>query len=150
MISKILTLCTGNICRSPVACFVLREKLPHIHIESAGLHAVVGRGVERDSATAAAHLGVHVQEHSARQFDWEMGAQADLVLVMDRGHLDEVRSRFPDLSAKCFTLRHHRGGGDVPDPHKQGLANHYRAVELIIEASHDWVREITDRDNVNG
>ncbi|MDC1499061.1 low molecular weight phosphotyrosine protein phosphatase [Amylibacter sp.] len=146
MITNLLVVCTGNICRSPVAEFVLRDRFPDIDVRSAGLHALVGRDVDRASATAARHLGVRVTPHAARQFTTQIGSEADLILVMDRGHLEEVRNLFPDYSAKCFVLRHHCGGGDVPDPYKLGLANHYRAIELILEASDDWNQKIVVED----
>jgi protein-tyrosine phosphatase len=146
MITNLLVVCTGNICRSPVAEFVFRDRFPNINVRSAGLHALVGRDVNKDSATAARHLGVRVTPHYARQFTTKIGSDADLILVMDRGHLEEVRNRFPDYSAKCFVLRHNLGGYDVPDPYNLGLANHYRAIELILEASHDWAQKIVVKD----
>ena len=139
---QILTLCTGNICRSPIAEFSLSDKLLGCEVSSAGLQAVVGNNVDKSSAMAASNLGLQTRKHIARQFTWKIGAASDIILVMDRGHLDKIRQIYPDFSAKCFLLRHYCGGGDVPDPYKLGLANHYRAVELIIEASDDWVKKL--------
>ena len=115
-------------------------------ISSAGLGAVEGSIVNQDSAMAAGHLGLEVQEHSARQFTHRIGAKADLILVMDQGHLEEIRHSFPNFSAKCFLFKHHSGGGNIPDPYKLGLANHYRAVELIIDASNHWAKEILNEE----
>jgi protein-tyrosine phosphatase len=143
---RILTLCTGNICRSPIAEFALRNKLPKYIISSAGLSAVVGSNVNRDSAMAAGHLGLEVQEHSARQFTRKIGAEADLILLMDQSHLEEIHNNFPNFSAKCFLFKHHSGGGDIPDPYKLGLANHYRAVELILDASDKWAEQILKKE----
>lgn len=139
---SILTLCTGNICRSPIAEFVLRSRLPNYTIGSAGLSAVVGQNVNRESAMAAGHLGVEIKEHSARQFTYNIGIEADLILVMDQSHLEEIRFSYTSLSPKCFLFKKFSGGGDIPDPYKKGLANHYRAVELIIDASDQWARKI--------
>ena len=95
---------------------------------------------------AADHLGLKVLEHSARQFTHEIGAEADLILVMDQSHLEKIHHNFPNLFFKCFLFKHHSGGGDIPDPYKLGLANHYRAVELILDASDKWAKEILKKE----
>ncbi|EEB82352.1 arsenate reductase/protein-tyrosine-phosphatase family protein, partial [Roseobacter sp. GAI101] len=50
MVSSILCVCTGNICRSPVAEAALRAALPDVEVTSAGLHALVDRDINADSA----------------------------------------------------------------------------------------------------
>ena len=142
MIKTIVTVCTGNICRSPVAEAALRARLPNIEVRSAGMHALVGREIDPDSQQAAVQLGIPLAKHSARQFDFGIGREADLILVMDRGHLDEIRRKFPEFTGKSFLLRHHFETKDVPDPYRLGIANHYRAVEVILEGSHAWAKQI--------
>lgn len=144
IVTSVLTLCTGNICRSPIAEFVLAERLSTCDVSSAGLHAMVGRDADPSSVLAGQHLGVTVKKHAARQFTADLGQAADLILVMDAGHLQELRARHPDLSSKAFLLRCDRKTSDVPDPYRQGIANHYRAVELIIEGCGDWVKKIQE------
>ena len=142
MIKKILTLCTGNICRSPVAAAALSLRLKDAEVSSAGLHALVGHDIDADSREAATKLGLELAAHSARQFDTSIGTDADLILVMDSGHLEAVRRKFPNLSGKCFLLRHNLVGKDIPDPYRQGISNHFRSVELILEGADDWSRQI--------
>ena len=95
MVSSILCVCTGNICRSPVAEAALRAALPDIAVTSAGLHALVGRDIDVESATAASEQGISLSPHAARQFNAELGEQAELILVMDQDHRDEIIRRWP-------------------------------------------------------
>jgi protein-tyrosine phosphatase len=144
MIKSIVTVCTGNICRSPVAEAVLRSKLPQCDVSSAGLGALVGHGADAGSQLAAQDFGITLLGHSARQFDARIGEASDLILVMDRGHLQKIRHKYPQLTGKCFLLRHYCDTPDIPDPYRMGVASHYRAVELIIEGANAWVRQIED------
>jgi len=143
MISSVLCVCTGNICRSPVAADVLRAALPEVSVTSAGLHALVGRDTDRDAAAAARALGVTVTTHAARQFTDAIGGAADLILVMDRHHREEIRARWPHLSGKTMLLGQFENNKEIPDPYRMGDAMHFRAVEMIKESSDLWVQQIT-------
>jgi len=142
MVKRVVTLCTGNICRSPVAAAALSLRLKDTEVSSAGLHALVGHDIDPDSREAATKLGLELGAHAARKFDAIIGGEADLILVMDSGHLDTVRRKFPNLSGKCFLLRHNLEPKDVPDPYRRGIANHFRAVELILEGADVWAKQI--------
>ena len=139
---KILTVCTGNICRSPVAAFALQAALPDKSVSSAGLHALVGRDVDADSAAAAEQLGVPISAHSARQFDGSIGRDVDLILVKEQHHRHEIASRWPQLVSKTFLLGHFSNGQEIPDPYRAGQALHLRVVELIKEGAVSWAAQI--------
>lgn len=142
MITDIVTVCTGNICRSPVAQAALAVGLPNCRVSSAGLGALVGRSVDPDSKSAAERMGIAIGDHAARQFDEEIGRAADLILVMDQGHLQRIRRNYPHFTGKCFLLRQDCEPQDVPDPYRQGIASHYRAVELILEGAEAWAARL--------
>lgn len=116
--------------------------MPNLDISSAGLHALVGHDIDPDTRQASSKLGLALGDHVARRFDASMGRGADLILVLDRGHLNEMRSKYPEFTGKCFLLRHHFDMQDVPDPYRLGLANHYRAIELILEGAFAWAKGI--------
>lgn len=142
MVRSILMVCTGNICRSPLAKFALAGRRPDLTVSSAGLHALVGRDMDPDSATAARALGVDVRPHSARQFDSRIGADADLILVMEKHHRDEIMQRWPQYVGKTFLLGQFTDGKGIPDPYRMGQAMHFRAAELIGEAVEAWSAQI--------
>lgn len=142
MVKTVLTVCTGNICRSPVTEAVLRAGLPDLHVGSAGLHALVGHDTDPDSAAAAAAQGIVVGPHAARQFDDGIGRAADVILVMETHHRRDIGARWPHLLGKTFLLGHFDSAQEVPDPHRQGPGMHAQAVGIIARCSASWIRQL--------
>lgn len=144
MISNILCVCTGNICRSPLAEGALQAALPDLAIRSAGLHAVVGHPVEANAAQSARDIDLPLKpEHSAHQIGREDLVAADLVLVMDKGHLDEIRRRWPEFSGKTLLMGHFEGGREIPDPYRRDYIHFLKAAEMIRDDAALWASQIS-------
>lgn len=142
MIRSVLTVCTGNICRSPLAEAYLRQTCPDLRVSSAGLHAVVGHDVDTQSAEAAAHHNITLAPHSARQFTTDIGRENDLILVLDSGHRREIANQWSPMLGKTFLLGHFSNGAEVPDPYRLPMGHHLRAAELIVEYCDMWITQI--------
>ncbi|MFP3562076.1 low molecular weight phosphotyrosine protein phosphatase, partial [Paraburkholderia sp. SIMBA_049] len=65
MIDRVLVVCEGNICRSPLACAMLAQALPGIGFSSAGTHALVGEGADPLVLEMARERGVSLDDHVA-------------------------------------------------------------------------------------
>jgi len=107
---RILTVCTGNICRSPVAEQYLRAGLTaaglqDIRVESAGTMAQDGQEMPAQAQTLARRYGADPSGHGARYLFEGHVAGADLVFGMAREHRRAVVSLFPRASRVTFTLR---------------------------------------------
>jgi len=107
---RILTVCTGNICRSPVAEQYLRAGLTaaglqDIRVESAGTMAQDGQAMPAQAQTLARRYGADPSGHGARYLFEGHVAGADLVFGMAREHRRAVVSLFPRASRVTFTLR---------------------------------------------
>jgi protein-tyrosine-phosphatase len=120
---SVLFVCTGNICRSPVAQF-LAEKLAReaglpLRASSAGTMGEVGMEMEPGAIKALAARGLTGLTHRARQVDEEMLSRADVVYALTGRHRDWLVSRFPAYAAKVVLLREAAGlpGSDVADPY---------------------------------
>ncbi|MFC5338953.1 low molecular weight phosphatase family protein [Leucobacter denitrificans] len=104
----ILTVCTGNICRSPLSEVMLRKGLhglPAI-VHSAGTQALVDHGMTTENQDIAAELGLDgFGGHRARQITEQFIREADLVLALSREHRSAIVELVPRASRKVFTLR---------------------------------------------
>ncbi|MBA3654152.1 MAG: hypothetical protein H0W70_08155 [Actinobacteria bacterium] len=106
---NVLLLCTGNMCRSPVAEAFLRRKVDaagrtDVRVSSAGL-LEAGRAAPDDNVAVMTSWGIDLIDHRSRQIDAEMLAAADLVVAMAREHVREVVVNVPDAWPRTFTLR---------------------------------------------
>ncbi|XKE65668.1 low molecular weight phosphatase family protein [Agrococcus terreus] len=111
----VLMVCTGNICRSPLAEHLLRARLPRafgadtlpdVQIASSGTRAVVGAPLEPEARIELERLGAadHAQ-HRARQLEPDHVRESDLVLGLEREHRGAALVLEPVASRRAFTLR---------------------------------------------
>jgi protein-tyrosine phosphatase len=104
---KVLFVCTGNICRSPMAEQVFRARYGDNYIEfsSSGIGALVGSGMPAQAAAISRQFGGVPDGHIARQITQEMIAESDLVIALSREHRSEVVRTYPRANRYTFTLR---------------------------------------------
>lgn len=109
--ASILVVCTGNVCRSPIAEGMLRsilqtrfgETAPSV--ASAGTAGWVGSAADPSSIAAAAELGIDISAHRARHLEHHHVADASLVLAMATEHRDAASRLFPGTVGRIFTLK---------------------------------------------
>jgi protein-tyrosine phosphatase len=104
----VLYVCTGNLCRSPMAELLFRgwaDPGADVEVSSAGMQAIVGHGIDNSSAAALAQLGIDTDRHHARQFEQWMAADADLILAAGREHRDQVMTEMPSTFRRTFTMK---------------------------------------------
>ena len=143
MFQRILVVCTGNICRSPVAAAMLRARLSGRAVSSAGLGALAGHGVEPSAARLAEADGLSVAGHQARQLGAEMLAEADLVLVMSEGQRRAVAELVPAALGKTLLLGHWLPGArEIPDPYRQSDEMFARVHERLRDAVEAWAARL--------
>ncbi|CAM5524612.1 low molecular weight protein-tyrosine-phosphatase [Streptomyces canus] len=157
MTYRVCFVCTGNICRSPMAESVFRAR-----VAEAGLDALV----EVDSAgTGGWHEGdgadprtVSVLEahgydggHTARQFQPSWFSRLDLVIALDTGHLKALRRLAPNPqdAGKVRLLRSYDPAAgdelDVPDPYYGGLDGFEECLEMVEAASEGLLAEVREQ-----
>lgn len=142
MFKRILTVCTGNICRSPAARYLLADRLQRGgwagQVESSGVGALVGHAADPTTQSMMLALGLDLTAHRARQTTPEQLRQADLVLVMENHHRDAVLDIFPAARGKTFLLGHW-SDGEIPDPYRRGDVAHADALRRIQNAISAWL-----------
>jgi len=142
---KILFVCTGNICRSPTAEGVLRhlsrELGVEVHVESAGTHDYhVGNPPDERAQQHAKSRGYDLSTLRARQLrkrDFEL---FDIIVAMDRGHLELLQRHCPvQHRAKLRMLVH---GHDVPDPFYGGPEEFEQVLDMVEAACLGLLHEV--------
>lgn len=143
MFDAILMVCDGNICRSPTAAAMLRARKPGKRVESAGLVALEGHGVDETiRAVAQDHGVVFDGEHRGRKLTAALCQDADLILVMEHRQRQRIIERYPEASGKTFLLTHWSGGQDIPDPYRRGREVFERLFPIMDRAVAAWAEKI--------
>ncbi len=108
MAFSILFVCTGNVCRSPMAELLCRgwaDPRADLRVSSAGVAALVGQGIDTSSASVLGQAGIDPSRHRARQFEPELATRADLVLTAEAAHRDAIMAAAPSAFRRTFTMK---------------------------------------------
>ncbi|MEO7067508.1 MAG: low molecular weight protein-tyrosine-phosphatase [Rhodanobacter sp.] len=141
MFKRILTVCIGNICRSPTAEYLFRQHLASrdIEVTSAGLGAIVGSPMEPTALQLLTEHRLDGSAHCARQLTPAMLRQADLVLGMEQNHVLRMKRLAPEASGKIFLLDKWGQGQDIPDPYRQQRPAFEHVYAMITGAVDGWM-----------
>lgn len=139
---NILCVCTGNICRSPLAEAYLAQGLPTSTVTSAGTHALVGEPADDKALEVAQSRGLQLGEHRARQLDEAIAREQDLILVMEKGQLEWVQSHYPFARGMVFLLSQWRDRDDVSDPYRHAQGVFDTVYERIQRCADDWMSRL--------
>jgi protein-tyrosine-phosphatase len=149
MTKKILIVCTGNLCRSPMAMALLQAKLARDEahqdwvVESAGTWGGEGRPASAHAVAEMAERGIDLSSHLARPVTLEMVAEANLVLVMTQNHAEAVKMAFPDQAHKVYLLSEMIGRAyDIHDPYGSPRIEYIhtaRELENLIDSGYERI-----------
>lgn len=152
---RVLFICLGNICRSPMAEGVFRhatEEAGMVHlfeIDSAGMgdwHK--GQAPDTRAQEAALSRGVDISGQSARKVELEDFEAFDLVLAMDGSNIDELHEVAPHAARhkirRFLDYAPHLGTKDVPDPYYGGPEGFDRALDLIEAAAQGLLQDLAN------
>lgn len=143
---RVLFVCLGNICRSPMAEAVMRYWLKKEHMENlvqevasvgtSGSHA--GEHPDRRAVAAASARGYDLSSHKARRIHQSDFERFDLILAMDKENLETLKLACPMLYQNRLgllldfgPLAMSEGRQEVPDPYFGGIKGFERVLDMI-------------------
>ena len=153
-IRTILFVCSGNICRSPFAEGLLKKLLKEgglsgISVSSAGMLALTGTAASYNAIRVASEEGIDISWHKAREITDEMLIDADLILVMENKHRQDILRRFPEVGERALLLRNFAQFGSTDrsifDPYGLNVENYRFAFQDIKECVMGVYQMLKDR-----
>ncbi|MFB9124744.1 low molecular weight phosphotyrosine protein phosphatase [Paraburkholderia dipogonis] len=141
MVQSVLVVCIGNICRSPMAVGLLRTRLRHVRVESAGLGALVGHPADAIARELMRERDIVIDDHRARPLSAPLCAQSDVIFVMDAKQKQSVVDRYPTTRGKVFRLGEFIDQ-DIFDPYGGERSDFQACLTLIDRAIEDWVERL--------
>ncbi|AOR64657.1 protein-tyrosine-phosphatase [Pectobacterium wasabiae] len=143
MFDSILVVCVGNICRSPTGERLLKQALPSKKISSAGLGALVGKPADAVAADVANQHNLSLDGHEAQQLTSALCRQYDLILVMEKGHIDGVCRIAPEVRGKTMLFGRWLNQQEIADPYRKSREA-FEFVYLQLEQSaQKWVQALS-------
>jgi len=142
---KILFVCTGNLCRSPMAEALFRHRMGENsgwEAQSAGTFAALGHPASENAVLALKELGIDLSGHRSQPLTAELVETADLIVVMTAEHRFHLLEVFPEVGNRVFLIKSFgtsKVPADVSDPYGGSLNTYMRIRDEIDRALSDLI-----------
>jgi len=145
MFERVLILCAGNVCRSPIAAGLLKHAAQiankGLTVDSAGLVAMTNRPADPIAVRFMAERGIDISNHRARQATEDLLRGYPLILVMERGQQEFVEGTWPALHGRVYRWGEWQDF-DVPDPYGRDEPAFREALQMIDRGLETWKQKL--------
>lgn len=143
---RVVTICSGNTCRSPIAASLLDRELldlpKRVVVSSAGLDALPDLPASREMVQIGSNWGLDLSEHKAQQASIELFRRTDIILAASPQHRDRIIQIEPRAKWKTFLMAEPLGSDSIPDPYQFGDEQYLLIAEMIRRAMRGWAERI--------
>lgn len=145
MVERILVICVGNICRSPMGEVLFQDRLkaqvPMVQVSSAGLGGLVGHPADPFALELMQERGLDLSLHQAAQATPARLFAAEIIFTMTAGQQKDIECSLSSLRGRVHRLGHW-GGYDIPDPYRRPKEAFQHALTLIEQGVLDWCEKL--------
>jgi glycine hydroxymethyltransferase len=150
----VLFVCTGNVCRSPMAEGLFRKMIagrPDLQVSSAGVSTYPGQRPSPHAIEVLAEVGIDISSTRSKPLTEQLVQQATWIIAMTRSHLDSIFYQYPEAAEKTYLLREFEPGAasfDIADPIGLGI-DAYEEARVTIENALPGLLEFITSEGVN-
>jgi protein-tyrosine phosphatase len=139
---RILFVCSGNSCRSPMAEGLMKVKVPEkyrerVEVHSAGTLGLFGHPATEYAVHAADELGANISKHRSQGISAQLLRDADVIFAMAREHKSYIERQFPEVRENVFLLKSFGqsiaevAGENIDDPIGESLSFYRKCAGII-------------------
>lgn len=143
---NIMVVCTGNICRSPMAAALLKRRLSlyDVSVHSVGTAALQGAPADPMAQAVMRKHNIDLVDHRGRQASATTLANVDLVLTAEAVHSQWIYIRFPSLRGRVFKLGYWLSDHDIADPFQRPRDVYEATLKDIDTCIGTWTPKLID------
>lgn len=142
---RVVFVCTGNTCRSPMAEGILKNMREDFEVISRGLYVPEETGASFNSIKAMEDMDIDISDHKSKQLTVGDAEDADVIITMTSPHKNTILSSCPQFKGKTFTLSEFAGEeGEVSDPYGMDFSAYKNCAEMIYSliSKVDWSKNV--------